>query len=397
MIVLVVLAWIGLGLAGLFWLAVLLTTIYRRLTNPYRIGLDSYPDSTVDLGTVSVVIPARNEEDNIEKCVRSVLDQSYPHVEVVVLDDGSTDETPAILERLASADERVQVLSGSELPAGWKGKCWALEQAQAKASGRWLLFLDADVVLAPEALQQALAYVEEHDLEMLSGYGKLVLGSFWEKTIMPVVGGIVVSGNPLDEVNDPDHERAIANGQFILVQRDAYERMGRHETVAAEIIDDVAMARAAKENQVRYHMVFCRELFATRMYTSFSQIWEGWRKNLYAGLHYKPGIAIAVLGFVFYTSIVPYLALAAPAPWRWLAVGIVGLILVNRVYTAILFEHPILYSILHPLGALIVIGIIADSALRGVRGGEVTWKGRSYAAGSAASAGEPEQSAPTGS
>lgn len=377
--------WIALGLVTAFWALTLAVTVFRRATNPYRIRANSYPQEATpgSPSPVTVVIPARNEQDNIERCVRSVLEQDYPAVDVVVLDDASTDATAEILAKLAGETDRLRVLGGSELPAGWKGKCWALQQAQKQAGGDWLLFLDADVVLGPEAVRQAMAYVAEHDLHMLSGYGKLVLGSFWEKVVMPVVGGLIVAGNPLEEVNDPDHHRAIANGQFILVERAAYDEIGQHEAIASEIIDDVALARTAKEKGIRYHMVFCRELFSTRMYTTLGQIWEGWRKNLYAGVGYRPGVAAAVLLFTLYTSLGPFAALALPTPYLWLGLVAVGLVFANRIYTAILFEHPPHYAITHPLGALVVAGILGDSALRGMRGGKVTWKGRAYDAGSA--------------
>ena len=339
---------------------------------------------------VTVLIPARNEERNLRTCLDAVRALEWPDLQILLIDDRSTDATPRIAAEGAAADPRVTVLGGTDLPDGWMGKSWALQQAQARATGEWLLFLDADVTIHPKALSQAMAYAAAEKAQMFSGYGTLVLGTFWEKVIMPVIGGMIVGGNPLREVNDPEHFRVVCNGQLILVSRAAYDAIGGHAAIRSEIIDDVAMAREVKAKKLGYRMVFCRELFSTRMYTGFGEIWRGWRKNIYAGLQYRPHVAFVVVAFVWITAVIPPLAALARGmtlgdrgphdPLLATAAAATLLMFGYRVYSARIFEQPWALFWTHPLGAILVSGIFLDSALRGLFGRTVDWKGRAYAA-----------------
>ena len=244
------------------WLLALLKGIRAHIKRKWV--LDDSHDKAPEGLSVSIVIPARNEERGVESCVQSALDQDHPSVQVVVLDDGSTDQTGAILERLQSNNERLTVIQpeASELPDDWFGKPWALQRAQRYATGRWLLFVDADVVLAPEAVSGAVEYARIHKLDMLTGLGQLQMDSFWEKIMQPVVGGLILAGNSLSSVNDPDQtEKNLANGQFILISRDAYDDIGRHASVQNNILDDIGIARALVANDKQYHCLYLDFLF----------------------------------------------------------------------------------------------------------------------------------------
>ena len=332
---------------------------------------------------VTVLVPARDEADNIAPCLECVLAQDHPALQVLVFDDGSRDGTAGVVARYAS-DPRLRLVRGEgELPAGWFGKPWALQRAQAHAAAPWLLFLDADVRLHPHAVSRALAYAVRHELGMVSGFGTLAMGSFWERVLQPVVGGLIVAGNDPEEINDPTRlDKAMANGQFILASREAYDRLGQHAAVRNDVLDDVGLARAAKAAGVAYHMTFMRPLFSCRMYDGLGSIWRGWRKNLFAGMHYSWTVVWVVLAYLAVTTLLPCLLLllgvAGAVGREWLAWGL-GLCLVIqavRLYLDRVFRHPPLYGLTQVPGVILAMLLILDSAWSSRRG-RVRWKGRS--------------------
>lgn len=340
---------------------------------------------------VSIVIPARNEERGIGACVLSALSQDHSNVEVIVLNDGSTDRTGEILAEIQQHHKRLKLpeTDGKPLPEGWFGKPWALQRAQRYATGRWLLFVDADVVLEPEAVSRTVEYARQHKLDMVTGLGTLEMDSFWERVMQPVVGGLILAGNSLSSVNNPDKKDSnLANGQFILISRDAYDEIGRHACVQSNILDDVGIARAVVEHDKQYHCLYLDSLFRCRMYTSFSEIWEGWTKNLYAGLRYSiPNLILALL-FTFAFSVLGHLLFVLGA-LRLVQVHIVSIefmiwgtaIMVMAQLTRGLMDHRrgmnLLYGLTHAPANLLVLCLLINSARRSL-GGTVTWKGRTY-------------------
>lgn len=367
---------IPLGFAALFWGIVWLSTIRENRKQRWVVKANT-PLPPSPQPRVSVIVPARNEERNLKACLDSLRALEWPALEIIVLDDRSTDATPKILAETPG----VKALSGTDLPEGWMGKSWALDQAQRHATGEWLLFIDADVTVHPKAISQAHAYAMQEKARMLSGYGYLRLETFWENVVMPVLGGMIVGANPLEEVNDPRHERVVCNGQFILIERAAYDAIGGHAAVKGEIIDDMALAREAKKKEIPYRMIFCRELFRTRMYTTFGEIWRGWTKNLYAALGYRPQVALAAVAFILFTAVLPPAALfARDEPSLALAIAATALMLGYRIYASVIFDHDWRWFWSHPLGALVCAGIFLESARRGFFRQTVEWKGRHYGA-----------------
>ncbi len=384
--------WIAAGalsLGALLWLLSLLQLAKRSKDLEFRIAADSRPDAPTSGGLISVIIPARNEAHNIEACVASVLAQSYTSLEVIVLDDGSTDGTGDLVQKLATDDSRVKHHQGEPRPEGWMGKVWACHTAQRHAKGDALLFIDADVRLEPEAIRQALAYMRDGEVAAISALGKLTLVSFWEWVVQPVIGGLIVQNNDPREVNDPDlPDKVMANGQFILATREAYDRIDGHESIRGEILDDVSFARRCKAEGVRYNLVYGRELFSCRMYHSLGEIWEGWTKNLFAGLDFRLWIALAVVFVLGLMNIAPFFALLSR-----LALSGTGL-LTDGVFWAALANVTLMYASYagglraagyrltyvwsYPIGVLVTMGIFLNSAFRIVSGKGVSWKGRVY-------------------
>ena len=384
----------GLTLLALSWLVVLIKII-RRTDHPPQWTLDeSPPDPLPDDGaSLSVVIPARDEAANIERCVRAVLAVDWPgDLQVVVLDDRSTDGTGEILARLAAEDSRLTVINGVELPEGWLGKPHALHRAQAHATGDWLLFLDADVVLAPLGPRRLVGRTIALGAQMASGLGRLVVDSFWERVVQTRMGSIIAGGNPLAEVNDPEHERALANGQCILFSRAAYDQMGGHEAIKSSVLDDVDLAKRAKALGVPYRLFFAPGVFKCRMYTGLREIWSGWAKNLFPALDYSWVATFVVAGLLFVSTVLPFVLLALNLlRWQLGAPVHMDFVVLEVAIVALIFATDAIGHRVHgykwglfwtfPLGMAVVIALFINSAWRISSGKGAIWKGRVVEAG----------------
>jgi GT2 family glycosyltransferase len=380
-----------LGLVGVIWGLSLLQLLGRSRDMDYRVTASYQPDAPTRGPLVSIIIPARNEQGNIGPCLDAALAQTYQSLEVLVLNDRSEDDTQAEARSRADQDDRVRILPGAPRPEGWMGKVWACHTAQKEARGQVLLFIDADVRLYPEAVRQALAWLQAHELGALSAFGRLTMGSFWEWAVQPVIGGLILQNNDPRQVNDPaQKDKVMANGQFIMASRAAYDAIGGHGSIKGEILDDVSFARRCKEEGQPYHMVYGRELYACRMYHSLGEIWEGWTKNLFAGLHYNIKLALGVCVGLFFLNILPLLVLAARAAWLaaqggpWvdtlflLAAADVVLMYLAYIGGLKVADYSARYFWTYPLGMMVTIGLFANSARRIASGRGVSWKGRTY-------------------
>lgn len=339
---------------------------------------------------ISVIVPARNEARNIERCVTALLAQTYQNYEVIVVDDRSTDDTGQILARLASADPRLRLVPGQPLPPGWAGKPHALAQGVAAARGEWLCFVDADTYARPEALAATYATAQAYQADLFSILTGQKLGTFWEKVVMPVVLSGLAFGFPPERVNDPRRPEAVANGQYLLIRRKVYDAVGGHTALRASLVEDKDLAEAVKHAGYRLVLADGQELAETRMYTSLGEVWEGWTKNMFLGLQGRPWLL--ALGAV--ASLAGALALPAwpLAGLIWLARGggwpalgvsveaaaVWGLVLYARALVAQGLKISPWYALSLPLGAGIFAAMMLTSTLRVVTGKGVVWKGRTY-------------------
>jgi chlorobactene glucosyltransferase len=330
-----------------------------------------------------VLVPARNEERGIGVCVDSLAAQSYPQLEIVAIDDGSSDRTPAILADAARRERRLRVLRVEGPAPGWTGKSFALAAGVTVAQGRWLCFTDADTVHAPESIARAVGFAEAHGVALLSLTSRQLTGSFWERVVQPVVFGLLDQWFPLERVNDPATPLAAANGIFILVARDVYEGVGGHAAVAGEVLEDVALARRVKTAGARIAFVDGSDLVAARMYTGLAEIRRGWTKNLYRLHGRRPLAALMSLAELGITLVWPPLgaavaAFAGPAWSGWVAAAGLGLVLGAEVPFRARRGHAARWSPTVPLGAALVAAFLLESAARDWLGLGVRWKGRRY-------------------
>jgi chlorobactene glucosyltransferase len=364
------------------------------LHNQYHLDIVVEPAMPpADVPLISFCVPARNEERNIRACVESLLAQDYPNFEVIVLDDRSTDETPDILRELAAGDDRLRPISGSDLPAGWAGKPNALYQASAEARGEWLCFVDADTFLSSTALSSCYIKALETNADMFTIMTFQIMGSFWEKTVMPLVMTALSVGFSPRKVNDPSRKDAIANGQFILIKRSVYEAIGGHESVKDQIVEDKAISEQVKWNGYRLIVADGMKMARTRMYTSLPEMWEGWTKNIYLGLSDRPSLmwlgvfgALLALIAALFLPIWPLLGIrwyVHGGGWMAITVFLESFVLwmyviFVRARVAEKMEISRWYAVTTPLGAGVFAAMMVTSAFRVISGRGVTWKGRSY-------------------
>jgi chlorobactene glucosyltransferase len=375
-------------LASLPWLAVPCVILWR-LRRTTRLGAYS-PAVPANAPLVSVIVPARNEARNVEACVRSILSTGWQAIEVIVVDDHSSDGTAGIAGRIAAEDARVSVIANPDLPDGWIGKQWACHNGQRAARGAFLLFTDADTRHGPALLARAMNAMRERRADLFSVAGSQTMETFWERLLQPHVFGMLVarfgstdrtneSANPLDK---------IANGQFMLMRRDVYDRAGGHEAVRTHVAEDLRFAQEWTRLGYLVQVVEGFDDMTTRMYAGFGEIWRGWGKNIWAagrdtiqGGRAVRALIRVVAPLVPLWEIVPalaiVLALIGVAP---VALGVWGAIAYSMctlfwVVLHVAFRAPAWYAALNPLASCVLLGMFVTAAWKGDR---VEWKGRAY-------------------
>ncbi|MGH9688624.1 MAG: glycosyltransferase [Candidatus Acidiferrales bacterium] len=337
---------------------------------------------------VSAIIPARNEEESIARAVESVAAQAEVG-EVIVVNDQSTDRTGEILRELAARIPKLKVLAAGDLPPGWMGKNHAVAIGAAAAQGDWLLFTDADTYHHLGSTRRALADAVDHSVVLVSYSPEQEMESFWERAAIPFVFGRLAARFSFAQVNDPRRSEAAANGQFLLILRDAYEAVGGHAAIAGEVLEDVALARRVKSQGYGIYFTAPIGIVRTRMYRSFGALWQGWTKNLYllAG-----GNAKSVL--LELAEILPWFDVAAMlAIWLYLdertsvsgwllpLLLLVPLVRVHLQYGMRLYRnlYPLSYVQYYLPGITFYSAALIASWWKNTRGA-VVWKERTYPA-----------------
>jgi cellulose synthase/poly-beta-1,6-N-acetylglucosamine synthase-like glycosyltransferase len=342
---------------------------------------------------VTILIPAKDEGERIRDCIESALAQDYPNFRVIAVDDRSTDQTGTIMDSLAAEHTgRLQVvhIPHDSLPAGWTGKCNALFTAVKQAQGDWLLFVDSDVILQPDALSSTLALAAAKNYHLVSLLPKLETHGFWENLIIPLAGAGLSMMYLVALTNANNHSTAFANGQFILIRRDAYDSFGGHAAVKDKFCEDIEMARIVKGKGLRPRITWGTELAAVRMYSSLPSIFRGWGRIFFAGSRGRPWRIIAGILFILVCAFSCYAALAwgifrvlHPAElgnWPWLAASGFHLALMS-ILIGIMYAwsgNPRRTALLFPLGGVMLIGLFIQ-ALKLCATGNVIWRGTQYA------------------
>jgi cellulose synthase/poly-beta-1,6-N-acetylglucosamine synthase-like glycosyltransferase len=316
---------------------------------------------------VSVIVPARNEEALIARCLASLSAQTYPALEVIVVDDHSSDGTRAIAERTA------RVVRAPDAPPGWTGKCWAAWQGAAASKGEWLLFLDADAILAPSCIGVALGAAADADL--LSLMPRARCATALEAIVQPVMLMLLLWRDDPRRLNDPRDASAAAPGSFLLFRRAAYERVGGHAAVRAEVVDDRKIAERVKHGGLRLRVVAAPTLLETSRPLELLGLWNGWTRVVPEGVGQRARAATLGAGAVQTMFLLPYFLAPLGPTLAMLAAAHFVLSLVVRWQLRSAYGVDARFAWLQPLGAVFAVLVL----LRAIAPARVHWRGRSYA------------------
>jgi chlorobactene glucosyltransferase len=345
---------------------------------------------------VTAIIPAKDEEEALADCLASVCAQSYPNLEILVVDDRSADGTGAIARRFAADDPRVRVLTITELPDGWTGKTHALQVASDSARGEWFWFLDADTRHEPDNLSIVLEYAREHRAEMASLLPEMRCETFWEDVVQPLAGVVLMQSFPLFRVNDDRSRLAFANGQYILIRRSAYLAAGGHRAVRDRFVEDIYLAKRVKALGLPIRVAVAQGIGSTRMYTSLGGLVRGWSRILYDALGRNPWRLLGRLldplifsqtGHVALVAALVMLALGIARPF---ALWLLALSVVHHLFTYTVLRRVYRVSVpgtrhvaWFPLANLVIEWILIRAILSCLTG-RVTWRGTTYGPASSA-------------
>jgi chlorobactene glucosyltransferase len=332
------------------------------------------------------VVPARNEAGEIEAAVRSHLAQEYPSLEVVVVDDRSTDGTSEILARLAAEDGRLTIVDGVEPPAGWLGKPHALFQGAGRATGDLLLFADADVRYGPTALSDAVTMLEAGELDLLALFPRIEMEGFWENVLMPYLAVSYFFGPAFWVNSDAQRRYAAGGGAGMLVRAPAYRAAGGHEALRASVIDDIGLAIRVRRAGGRCRMAMADEQVSLRMYRGFRQVFDGFTKNMAFVFEGGLGLFLAVSTFfTFLAWSLPAAVLAAAAlgldvPVRDIRLAAAAFLLTVAARAALgaYLRYPLWTSVTQPFTAAVWAAITARSLAWRFFHRRVLWRGRTY-------------------
>lgn len=376
---------------SLFWLLFTSMILIRNRFSFTPLGLNK---NSTHGRKISVCIPARNEEDVLERLLQSVCTQDYQNYEIIVLDDNSSDRTPEIIsEYKALYPEKLKDINGEPMPKKWLGKPWACHQLSESAAGELLLFLDADTRLYPGFLSRIAEEFSEKDLDMITVWPEQELTGIWQQTVLPLVYYALVTMLPADYLHrDPRWMPsflakkfrpafAAACGQCIAFTREAYDNIEGHTAVKNAVVEDVELAKIAKNNSLKIRMYTGIGSISCSMYSSAKEMFNGFRKNFLAGFNNSLPLFISAALLHLIVFVLPFYAIihawiTIDRPLFFMAASSVALILLHRLILAVWFKWNPIYALTHPIGVLWfqILGLIKIGDH--LTGKKVSWKGR---------------------
>jgi len=343
---------------------------------------------------VSIVVAAKDEEADIEACLRSLLDQDYPDFEVIAVNDRSTDRTLEVMRRVErEAGGKLTVVDVDHLPSGWCGKNHAMHQGVSRATGDWFLFTDADCrQTSTRSVSLAMQEVLTHEVDFLSITPVLETRTTWERIFQPVCALVLIFWFLPEKVNDPNKNNAYANGAFMLLSRRGYDAMGGHVKVAAEINEDIHMARHAKAIGLKLRVVENEGLYVTHMYNTMREAWRGWSRIFFGSFASLRRVLIAI-SFLLTFSLLPWVSMItawvtwltvgghSAHPWGiaaglWTTIVVIEQLVTMRIYKVVGGGR--FWSLFYVVGCAAVLGILINAMLKILGAGSTTWRGTTY-------------------
>ncbi|GAC1461613.1 MAG: hydroxychlorobactene glucosyltransferase CruC [Ktedonobacteraceae bacterium] len=369
-----------------------LFTFYRLRA---RIETQTMCQTTIAQPLVSILVPARDEAQSIERCVRSLVAQAYEQLELLVLDDHSSDATATIVQQIINElpvqqQGRLRLLQGETLPSGWGGKNFACHQLAQQASGDYLFFTDADTFHEPKLVASVLTCMQSRNVSLLTAQPTYELASLGERLVVPLLTFTIMTLLPVALIPlRPEPSLATGNGQLLCFERSVYERIGGHESVKNRILEDVLLARTVKSAGYRMIFVDAQDLVYCRMYRSFAEVWSGFSKNLFAFYNYAlPFALVGLLLNILLFIVPPFLVISTffvQLSFATLLFAISAYVLpvLMRVLLTLRFTHTqrgmmLLLCLLHPVSVALECLILLNSIRWHYRKSGIVWKGRQY-------------------
>jgi chlorobactene glucosyltransferase len=351
---------------------------------------------------VSIIITARNEEEKISRCISSLTGQSYGNLEIIIVDDNSLDKTRSIASGFQKRDPRIRVLAAGEKPNGWVGKSWPCQRGFLSSRGELLLFVDADSVFEPRAVEYSVDYFESSFLDMLSISPHVKVKGVWSNATLPLVSAGINLLYPMKKVNDQKSRRAYVFGTFILVKRSVYDSIGGHEAIRDRIVEDAAIAQLAKSKGYKLRVLVGDGLVGTDWESEFRAIYQGMERIfsdsirtygvvslLNAALIFLLGLypIVFVIGFAIYSSLVSYLFLASNLSSLILNAGLTASLL-SILFAISLHANELrivkgkrsisFAPLFYPLGFFLFMSAIITSTIKVSRSKGIEWKGQKF-------------------
>lgn len=335
--------------------------------------------SAQGLPLVSIIFSARDEAEKLPAALETMLAQEYPRLEVIAVNDRSTDKTRDILHEMARSSRLLLVTDIDTLPPGWLGKPHGLTVGFQKSRGDWLLFTDADVHFAPDVAARALALAMDRDLDHLTLIASIDMRGFWETTAISFFGLGFIFGNEPWLAPDPRSGRYMGVGAFQLVRRDAYERCGGHARLRMDVIEDMKLGKLIKMAGLRSGVAVAHHSVRVRWHAGVRNVVRGVTKNMFAAVHYNALFAAGAILLSFTMSVLPFLGVLFATGWaRVFAVVAAGIAVLVQAGIARSADVSPFYGLTHPLGALIFCWMLARSAIATLWRGGVVWRDTFY-------------------
>jgi cellulose synthase/poly-beta-1,6-N-acetylglucosamine synthase-like glycosyltransferase len=346
---------------------------FRRLSH-----IELPPDVLETLPMLSVLVPACNEAATVEQAMQSLLAMNYPHMEIIAVNDRSTDGTGALLERLAAENPRLRVRHVTALPAGWLGKNHALHVASQVATGDWLLFTDADVVYAPDALLRAVSHARSVGADHLVVSPRIDTRDFWERLFASYFSLMLTMRCRVWDVADPDRSAYFGFGAFNMVRTSAYRAFGGHGALAMEVVDDTKLGKVVKQNGFRTELVDGSDLLSVRWVVGFRGVMQCLTKNAFAGFDFSMARMLMGVSGLLLTAVYPIATLLFSTPCRWLALGTLLGMMSGAGAMRRFSNTSCFYGLAYPLAALMLVYIILHSTWIACRRQGIVWRGTLY-------------------
>jgi chlorobactene glucosyltransferase len=362
-----------------FLIAILLNLLSNlKILKQLRKRRKALPDPPL----VSILVPARNEEENIERCVRSLVNQDYAHYEIIVLDDKSDDDTPLLLQQLKREFPEINVVSGDDLPDGWTGKNFACHTLSKCAKGEWLAFTDADTVHKKDSISCALHSALRVRAKLISVLPKIVMKTGPEKLFTPLIYFALMSFVPLGFINTKKYEKVvIALGPFMLINAAFYRMIGGHEAIKDEILDDFRLAQQVKVYGGKYALLDGRDKITVRFYKDLRSVWVGFSKNSFGAFENQPLILLPFLAFCVCLYIIPHVTFVRGLLQHELRLYPFFQVLLVTLHTfliAVRFKFNRFLIVFHPLSVFLWALIVLNSMRLTLTNKSLAWKERRY-------------------